>query len=159
LNQDGQFIENDARPSEFSVLLFYVQVFIGPLLIGICTFVAVLLAQVFLQGWVNDDVTAYGASILEGFSLGYLVRSQSPRAMRSGGAWIWALPACLLISGCIYDMLVLPGELPKLFYGSNRVWGIFFGTVTLPTIACCFYTVGMVVESRRSRSKVLRDLR
>jgi hypothetical protein len=159
LNQDGQFVESNAGRSEFSVLLFVGQVFIGPLLIVICMFVAVPLAQAFLHGWINDDVTAYGASILEGFSLGYLVRSQSPRAMRSGGAWIWAMPACLLFSGCIYDMLVFPGELPELFYGSNRVWGIFFGTVTLPTIACCFYTVGMVVESRRSRSKVLRDLR
>ena len=104
-----------------------------------------------LEGIANQDVTGYVTSILVGFLAGYAVQIRVPRSVTSGGTWVWVLPVSLVALGSIYDLLELPTELPKLFYGMTHVWGVFFAFVTLPAVACCFYSLGIVVADRRRR--------
>ena len=84
-----------------------------------------------------------------GFILGYVVQSRIPAAIRYGGRWVWAAPTLLLTFAGIDDfvqfswkeavLLFLPGA------EGEAAWSLI--VVTLPTLACCFYSLGMVAAN------------
>jgi hypothetical protein len=142
----------------FSMPLFWLQIFGAPFSGMVCglivTYVLLLLFSRFI-GPNGEIVPGYLAYSLTGFLLGYFTQTLLPRALLSGGRWVWIAPVCILVWGVFNE----PGEPPlktTLEFlappahsdGDGLVW-LF---ATLPAVAACFYSVGIIVAARRTGS-------
>lgn len=167
---------DEVRQTGFSVPLCILQLFGAPFAGMALGFLATLIWTDFLgiRG-TSADLFAYVAYGAEGWLMGYSVQTVMPRATQSGGRWVWIIPICFFTWGLIdepnrgldttLDMFITrPGRPASPF---------LMALITLPMVASCFYSLGIIAASRpaatalgvrlrksilRSRLKALADL-
>jgi hypothetical protein len=85
----------ESESGGFSGALFITQLVLAPLGGLICG----LIISVVVEGALHirdSNLLDYLIFSLQGFVLGYKVQSSIPRAIQSGGPWIWILPVGVL---------------------------------------------------------------
>jgi hypothetical protein len=98
--------------------------------------------------WPYSSV--YALPALVGLPLAYLVNKRWQGSSRSG-RWIWILP-CLAWA---YDVFLVGTRLPlsarlaNQFAPSGATEGLPLAFVTIPTLACVLYSIGMVAMAKR----------
>ena len=145
--------EYEAESSGFSAFLCVLQLFFAPL--GCLVFTIVLgsfsegLLRVVTKDRRAELLHDYIAFILGGCALGYMMQTAIPRARQSGGLWVWILPCCVLIWGVLDQSLREPGTvIGSYFIFSHGDEGLGVILITGPTVAACFYSVGIALASR-----------
>jgi hypothetical protein len=142
----------ESEQPDSSVLLCVLQLFFAPF--G-CLVLGVLmgglieqLLHVVTRDRRADLVLDYVVFILVGFALGYFIQTAFPRARYSGGLWVWVAPCCILALG-ILDQSRAPGTvIGTYFVFTPGDEGLGVALITLPAVASCCYSVGLVVASR-----------
>jgi hypothetical protein len=145
--------ESEADTPRFSVGPLILQLFAVPSATLILGFIITLLIEGADAKPALETLSGYFAFSVEGFALGYAVQRAFPRAIACGGPWVWIAPASLLVLGRISDTAKShASEIPLYFRLTSEGetgWG--FMLLTLPAIACCFYSIGVVAAHRRTR--------
>jgi hypothetical protein len=145
---------------DFSWILFAVQQFAVPLLSLAATG---LLAAAFVDvtpgstpAWRVAGVIAgfvtYISPGLFGFMFGVLAKSLGS-AVKQAGRWIWVIPVSTFAVAFLAALLSNPRKaLPEFFgvRGGENEEGLAAIFITLPTLACCSYAVGISLRSKRS---------
>jgi len=151
--------EAQEKRSELSIALFVVQILGVPVEIFVTGFIAMAVLPDQLgkglgrtQRGIIEDVVGYLFFAFQGLIFGYSVQNGAPRSIRSGGKWVWVLPICCVVYGCLDALLVQPSDLPVMFWPGSKGWeGIWFLFITLPALGCCFYSLGVVLAAMRAR--------
>jgi hypothetical protein len=136
------------RLSNFSVPLFLAQQLAVP---GLSLLFAGIVSA-FLQSHssILNVIADYLTFCLYGFYVGYTWQRHMPGVRCSGGRWIWIAPACLLMWGFLSELTIEPTRLiASVFTGDGPEAGYIMLFVTLPTVACCAYSLGVIARSRR----------
>jgi hypothetical protein len=139
---------SEYRLSRFSVPLFLAQQIAVP---GLSLLFAGIISAFFQShSSILNILTDYISFSLYGLYLGYTWQRHMPNVRLSGGPWIWVAPACLLIWGLWSELRVDADRLiSEAFIGNNPEKGYIMLFITLPTVACCAYSLGVIVRSRR----------
>lgn len=144
----------------FSAPLFVTQLILAPLGGFIFGGVATILLESML-GMRNNSVLAYLAYSLQGLLLGFKMQTTFPRALDSGGRWVWVVPLCNAVFWMIDESGRGAGSrLSYYFVFQNRpgLAGIEMFVATLPALASCMYTLGAVLASQPPERNWLRNL-
>jgi len=144
---------DDARG--FSPGLFLVQFVVAPLGGLALGLVAYIVLEEFFRTKNNLFLGYFGFSI-QGFILGFKLQKAFPRAIESGGRWVW-IPPVINLSVWI---------LRELERGSNSQAADFFASpgiqlilITWPAIASCSYSIGIHAASKPPQSSWGKRLR
>ena len=145
----------DAEQVGFSAPIFVFQLIGAPL----GTLIAGVALSAFVEGLLgvkNGNLIPYVCFALEGFLFGYTYQTSRPRAYQSGGRWIWIPPVCLLAWGVLDELFRRRGTAVLDFFDTSRPGpGVVLavGLLTLPAIATCFYSIGVITARRRALSR------
>ena len=150
------------QPEEsFSPTLFLMQLVFAPL----GTLVIGLVSSILLESLVgvkNNVPIGYICFCLEGFLFGYIFQTGTARAYRSGGAWVWLPPLCLLAWGFLDELSRRPATaIQDFFVGRAGSSASAYALVlfTLPAIGSCLYSIGVVAGSRPANTSLGKLLR
>jgi hypothetical protein len=137
---------------DFPWILFAVQQFTVPLLsvaaTGLLTAALVSVIPESTSAWDIAGVITYISPGLFGFTFGVLARSLGP-AVKQAGSWIWVVPGSTFTVAFLVTLLSNWRQaLPEFFgiRGGATEEGLIALLVTFPTLACCFYAVGINVR-------------
>lgn len=145
------------RTSGLSGVLFALQLCLAPpfsIPFGLLTGIVVDR----LLGLTHSNLVNYGSFGLVGFCLGYAVQTGLPRAYISGGRWVWVWPMCLLALSVV-DELKESHNVFEIFADrpGNPGGAMVQAFLTLPAVASCLYSLGIIVANRRSGGKSATD--
>jgi hypothetical protein len=135
----------------FSPALFLAQIVLAPLgglIVGLIG--TIILEAVFKTR--NSNVAAYISYSVAGLQLGRKMQQLFPRAVHSGGYWAWIAPAIVLILGIIVEAKRgAEAQIHDIFAIPDRPGadGIGLLLITLPVVASCFYSVGVISATPR----------
>ncbi len=139
----------------FSPPIFVAQLVgapLGGLILGGLAYV--LMAALFR---VKDSTwLGYFSFSVEGFLLGYQVQTAIPRAIESGGRWVWIPPLCILAFGVLIELgRGSNSQVGELFVfpstrGSEGALGMVL--ITWPLVASCLYSIGIHAASKPPRT-------
>ena len=145
--------DNESPGSCVPLLVF--QLLAAPLGNAISGFTIALAAQAVVTGPTAGDVIGYPIYCSVGFGLGYAVQSRLPRSIKCGGTWVWIIPSLVLAWAFIDTPARFSWrEAALLFWPGSEgeaAWGLIF--LTLPTLACFFYSLGVLVANRVQRQR------
>jgi hypothetical protein len=150
-----------SEPRGFSPALFLVQLFAAPLGSLICGGLATELVQEMLRA-KHGNLFGYLLYSGFGFVIGYKMQVSFPRAIESGGRWIWIPPVCLATFSVVhYSSVFHRSMLPDYLWPTPGpdLKGIELLVVTLPAIGSCFYSIGAILASRTDQTSWQRFLR
>lgn len=146
------FDSYEAEPRGFSPSLFVVQVVVAPLAGLIMGGVTYLLIEELFRVKFNT-LLGYVVFSVQGFIVGYKLQAALPRAIESGGRWVWILPSLVLMWGLTVELARGPNSQVADFFAlpPSGTGGLLMLLFTLPLVASCFYSVGVVAASRPPR--------
>ncbi len=112
-------------------------------------FIAVLIAEHIVANRVPEDLVGYIVFTASGFILGFAIQTVVPWVIEYGGRWAWAPPVALTVLAVLWDLADFGrSEVILDFWPGSEgeaAWGLF---LILPTLACCFYSLGIVIAYR-----------
>jgi hypothetical protein len=146
--------EHGFSPAQFLVQLVLAP--LGGLVLG-------LIASTFLETLFrakDSNLLGYIGFSIQGFLLGYKMQKAFPRAIESGGRWVWIPPVLVLLLGMLYDLSLRGGTpIAQSFWPRPGPGGIGMVLITWPAVASCFYSVGVNAASRSPRNSWAPRLR
>jgi hypothetical protein len=155
------FDSHEVPPSGFSPSLFVIQLVLAPLVGLLFGFVTYLLLEEAFRVR-NSMLLGYLAFSVQGFLLGYKMQTAFPRAIQSGGRWLW-IAAVFVLGLWILNEL---GRGPRaqvegffVFPKGPGLGGLEMVVITWPVVATCFYTIGVIAAARHPRSPWGKRLR
>ena len=154
--------EQDTAPAPFSIPLFLLQLILVPptvLLFGGFTwgigFEFGLLATGSNGPSAVANAIGYTLCGLTGYGIGRLVKHWLPRLARSGGKFVWVLPALVLIFALLNELRMGSSRIGSYFIArpgmGGEGWGII--VVTIPAVGCCFYSLAIALAIRFWRAQ------
>jgi hypothetical protein len=146
--------QHEIRANGFSAGLFVVQLVLAPLGGLIFGLILWIVLEELLRTRDGNILGYFGYSV-QGFLLGYKMQTSFPRSIQSWGPWIWIPPVGLLLC-CFGSELARHSKsaIVDCFWpGLGNPGGVYLIVlVTLPAIASCFYSAGIVAASRPRRT-------
>ena len=143
-----------APPKGFSPPLFVTQLLLAPLgglILGGLTYT--ILSELFRVK--DSNLIGYLVFSAQGFLLGFRFQTAFPRAIESGGRWVWVAPACNLLIWILYELGRGPvshvGDFFSFPQARGNEGGIEMILITWPAISSCFYSVGIHAAGRPPR--------
>jgi len=149
------FDSYEIPPRGFSPAFFVVQFIVAPLGGLVFGMVAYVVMEELFR--VKDStLLGYLVFSIQGFILGYRLQAAFPRAVESGGRWVWIPPICNLAVWVYRELERGQGSQAAWFFsfpsthGSDE--GIAMVLITWPALASCFYSIGVHAASRPPHS-------
>ena len=150
-----------AEVKQFSGLLFGIQLLVVPLS---CLIFALLITVFFgrllgmrTSGGIAEQVTGYLVFSVVGFTFGYVTQTAIPRVFFSGGRWIWIPPVSFLVWGIFIELKRNPSNTVAVVFDVGT--SVAAVLCTLPAIASCLYSFGVVVANRPATTALGISLR
>jgi hypothetical protein len=102
---------------------------------------------------VVENAVGYLIFSIQGFCIGFGFQSLIRRAIEGGGRRAWVLPVSLLALSCIWDACLSNWQEIRAFFwpGADGEQGLGWLLLTLPAVACSFYSLGILAASRTNR--------
>lgn len=145
-----------AKRRGVSIPLLILQVFaVAPvnLMLG---FLVLWALQAVVARDSSETLLGYALFSVQGFGLGYAFQSFVPRAIRGGAGWTWMAPAALLTWITAFDAGAHGWNYvtPYFWPGREDADGLMLFLLTLPTVASCFYSFGVLAAHCKQRRRV-----
>lgn len=153
--------EYEVDRSGFSVGLFILQLFVVPLVCLVCGLIladiCVELLRVVTKSRAVEVLAGWVVYGIMGFCIGFGGQKNVRRLRQSGGAWAWLLPVCVFTWGLLDTLFRDPNHIVSVTIGipfpqDGDGEAFWLTLVAWPTIATCFYSVGMVRASRLAKA-------
>jgi hypothetical protein len=149
---EAPMFDYEADVRRFSMPLFWMQILGVPFGLMICGLSVSLVVATYIPGLKmlgsavhGDIIIGYPCYAATGFIIGYLVGKSAAQAYFSGGRWVWIAPMCLLLWALVDEPEALSRSIEEAFLGQDTAGAVVMTMVTLPVVASCFYSIGLVV--------------